>query len=228
MRALRCAPCSRRPRLPGWHHASVGRRLGGRRCWHNSGPRWCRCRLRRVGCGSSTGSKVGWRPTTCRPLFGSTGHWMWRRWARLSMMSSPATNLCAPYFPTLTGCRPSRWCRRRRGCGGAGVRRWCRCPSSRWAASWRRWPGIGLICRLRSRFVRRSIQWDPSSMWWQLWCTTSLLTDGHWLRWPGIWARRIGRGDRARPRSGRRCPCSMPITRCGNRSGWGRSLIPTV
>ena len=31
-----------------------------------------------------------------------------------------------------------------------------------------------------------------------------------------------------RPRSGRRCRCSMPITRCGSRSGWGRSLIPTV
>ena len=31
-----------------------------------------------------------------------------------------------------------------------------------------------------------------------------------------------------RPRVGRRCRCSMPITRCGNRIGWGRSLIPTV
>ena len=47
--------------------------------------------------------------------------WMPRRWARPSMMSSPAMSRCAPYFPTLTGCRASRWCRRGRGCGGAAV-----------------------------------------------------------------------------------------------------------
>ena len=32
----------------------------------------------------------------------------------------------------------------------------------------------------------------------------------------------------AGPRVGRRCRCSMWITRCGSRSGWGPSLIPTV
>ena len=206
----------------------VERRVGVSRWWPVSGPRWCRCRLPRAGCGSLTGSRAGWRPTTCRPLFGSAGRWMSRRWARPSMMSSPATNRCAPYFPTLTVWRSSRWCRRGRGCGGAGARRWCRCRSRMWPASWWRWRGIGLICRRRSRFVRRSIRWGPSSMWWGLWCTTSLLTGGHWLRWSGMWARRIGRGGRAGPRSGRRCRCSMWITRCGNRSGWGRSLIPTV
>ena len=190
---------------------------------------WCRCRLPRAGCGSSTGSRAGWRPTTCRPRFGSAGRWMSRRWARRSMMSSPATNRCAPYFPTSTVCRSRRWCRRRRGCGGAGARRWCRCRSRMWPASWWRWRGIGLICRRRSRFVRRSIRWAPSSMWWGLWCTTSLLTGGHWLRWSVMWAEAY-RGAAAGPGPGVGAVAGAvcPITRCGNRSGWGRSLIPTV
>ena len=228
-----CRPCGARL-VRGAHGCPVGApyRWGwGSACsrwWPVSGPRWCRCRLPRAGCGSSTGSRAGWRPTTCRPRFGSAGRWMSRRWARPSMMSSPATNRCAPSFPTLTVWRSSRWCRRRRGCGGAGARRWCRCRSRMWPASWWRWRGIGLICRRRSRFVRRSIRWGPSSMWWGLWCTTSLLTGGRWLRWSVMWARRIGRGGRAGPRGGRRCRCSMWITRCGNGSGWGRSLIPTV
>ena len=206
--------------------AQLAPRIGGdgevgvSRWWPVSGPRWFRCRLPRAGCGSSTGSRAGLRPTTCRPLFGSAGRWMSRRWARPSMMSSPATNRCAPYFPTLTVWRSSRWCRRGRGCGGAGARRWCRCRSRMWSASWWRWRDIGLICRPRSRFVRRSIRWGPSSMWWGLWCTTSLLTGGHWLRWSVMWARRIGRGGRAGPRSGRRCRCSMWITRCGSARSW--------
>ena len=45
-------------------------------------------------------------------------------------------------------------------------------------------------------------------------------------------ARDVGEAYGARrtagPRSGRRCRCSTRITRCGNRSGWGPSLIPTV
>ena len=32
-------------------------------------------------------------------------------------------------------------------------------------------------------------------MWSELWCTTSLLTGGHWLQWSVTWARRIGPGD---------------------------------
>ena len=36
------------------------------------------------------------------------------------------------------------------------------------------------------------------------------------------------RGGRAGPRSGCRCRCSMPITRCGSGSGWARSLIRAV
>ena len=48
-----------------------------------------------------------------------------------------------------------------------------------------------MICRRRSRFVRRSIRWGPSSMCWGLWCTTSLLMGGRWLRWCVMWARRM-------------------------------------
>ena len=85
--------------------AQLAPRIGGEagrrsRWWPASGPRWCRCRLPKAGCGSSTGSRAGLRPTTSRPLFGSAGRWMSRRWARRLMMSSPATNRCAPYFPT--------------------------------------------------------------------------------------------------------------------------------
>ena len=80
-----------------------GEGVGGSRWWPLRGRRWCRCRSPRAGCGSSTGSRAGWRPTTCRPLFGSAGRWMSRRWARPSMTSSPATNRCAPYFPTVDG-----------------------------------------------------------------------------------------------------------------------------
>jgi hypothetical protein len=34
----------------------------------------------------------------------------------------------------------------------------------------------------------------PEQHVWGLWCITSLLMAGLWLRWSGIWARRIGRG----------------------------------
>ena len=63
-------------------------------------------------------------------------------------------------FPALTVCRSSRCWRRGRGCGGAG-RRWCRWRSRMWPPRWWRWRGIGLICRRRSRFVRRSIAVGP-------------------------------------------------------------------
>ena len=125
-------------------------------------------------------------------------------------------------FPDIDGLPCQEVLPARAGCGGAGARRWCPCRSRMWPASWWRWRGIGLICQWRSRSGRRSMRWGPSSMCWELWCTTSLLTDGHWLRWSGMWARRIGRGGRAVPRSGCPCRCSMPITRCGSRSGWGR------
>ena len=46
--------------------------------------------------------------------------------------------------------------------------------------------------------MRRSIRWGPSSMWWGLWCTTSLMTGGHCLRWSGIWARRMRAGVQGR------------------------------
>ena len=38
MPVLRCAPCSRRPRLPSWRLGWAGSRVGGRRWWRWSGP----------------------------------------------------------------------------------------------------------------------------------------------------------------------------------------------
>ena len=52
----------------------IGEGSGGlRRWWRCSGPRWCRCRLPRAGCGSSTSSRAASRPTTCRRRCGCSG-----------------------------------------------------------------------------------------------------------------------------------------------------------
>ena len=45
MPVFRCAPCSRRPRLPSWRLGLVSRRVGWSRWWPVSARRWCRCRL---------------------------------------------------------------------------------------------------------------------------------------------------------------------------------------
>ena len=75
MPVLRCAPCSRRPRLPSWRRVSV-RAVGWSRWWPLSGPRWCRCRLPRAGCGLSTSWRDPPRSTTWRPRCGWAGVWM--------------------------------------------------------------------------------------------------------------------------------------------------------
>ena len=77
--------------------------------------------------------------------------------------------------------------------------------------------------------ARYSLIWPPrsrcghgfsaspmTSMCWWRWCTISLSTAGHSPRWCVIWVWRMPAGVRARPRVGRRCRCSMWITRCGS------------
>ena len=72
------------------------------------------------------------------------------------------------------------------------------------------------------------MRWVPSSTCWGWCCTTSCSTAGRWRRWCMTWLRRMRRAGPATLRGGRRCRCSTPITRCGNRIGWGWSPIPTV
>ena len=60
-----------------------------------SGRRWCRCRLPRTGCGSSTSCRGPHRFTTWRWRCGCAGAWMPRRWVRRWPMWWAATRACA-------------------------------------------------------------------------------------------------------------------------------------
>ena len=71
--ALRCAPCSTRPRLPSWRPVSAERGVGVSRWWPVRGPRWFRCRLPRAGCGLSTSCRGAHRFTTWRWRCGWAG-----------------------------------------------------------------------------------------------------------------------------------------------------------
>ena len=92
-----------------WGCGSAGA-VGGR--W--SGPRWCRCRLPRAGCGSSTSCRGPRRCTTWRRRCGWAGAWMPRRWVRRWPMWWAATRACARCLPRPRGYPSSWWCRAER------------------------------------------------------------------------------------------------------------------
>ena len=117
----------------------AGRRdaVGGR----SSGPRWFRCRLPRAGCGSSTSSRAGLRPTTCRPRFGSAGRWMSRRWVRRWPMWWAAMRACAPCSRRPRGYPGSWWCRAERADFG-----WQVIDATGWSAD-RLGEAIGAVAR---------------------------------------------------------------------------------
>ena len=108
MPAFRCAPCSRRPRWPSWRPVSVRVRVGCRRWWRLSGPRWCRCRLRRAGCGSWTSCRGPHRFTTWRWRCGWAGALMPTRWVRRWPMWWAAMRACAPCLRRPRG-YPGSW-----------------------------------------------------------------------------------------------------------------------
>ena len=80
-----------------------GRRVGWSRWWPVRGPRWCRCRLPRAGCGSSTSCRGPHRSTTWRWRCGWAGAWMPRRWGRRWPMWWAAMRACARCLPRPRG-----------------------------------------------------------------------------------------------------------------------------
>ena len=76
-----------------------GGRGGVSRWWPVSGPRWCRCRLPRAGCGSSTSCRGPHRSTTWRWRCGCAGALMPTRWGRRWPMWWAAMRSCAHCLP---------------------------------------------------------------------------------------------------------------------------------
>ena len=81
--------------------------------------------------------------------------------------------------------------------------------------------------------ARHSLTWPPrsrcgqhfsasprTSMCWWPWCTISPPTAGRSPRWWLIWGWPMPAGVRGKPPTGRRCRCSMSITRCGSARSW--------
>ena len=68
-----------------------------------SGPRWCRCRLPRTGCGSSTSCRGPHRSTTWRWRCGWAGALMPTRWVRRWPMWWAAMRACARCLPAVEG-----------------------------------------------------------------------------------------------------------------------------
>ena len=89
--------------------------------------------------------------------------------------------------------------------------------------------GIGLICR-REIPIRAQI-YSAGPEQHVLGIVVHHIAFDGWSLAPMV--RDVGEAYRARrqgraPQLGADCRCSMRITRCGNRSGWGRSLIRTA
>ena len=154
---------------------------------------------------------------------------MWRRWARPSMMSIARHESLRTVFPDIDGvpfqqvlpARAGMWRR-----GGAAV---VSLPEQEVAGELVGLAGYRFDLSTEIPIRGQIYAVGPGSMWWGLWCTTSLLMAGLMAplaRDVGVaYASSVCRVGR---RTGCRWRCSMPITRCGSRSGWGPSLIPTV
>ena len=67
-----------------------------------------------------------------------------------------------------------------------------------------------------------------TSTCWSRWCTTSPPTAGRSARWYVIWEWPTSAGVRGRRPAGRRCRCSMSITRCGSAPCSGNCRIRTA
>src|SRR3984957_18129184 len=217
---FRCAPCSRRPRLPSWRSVSVRMGVGLSRWWRLGGPRWFRCRLPSSGCGLSTSCRGPHRSTTYRRCCGWVGALMPRRWGRRWPMGWAAMKACAPCSPRPKE-HPSRWLSLVSGPISAG--------RSSMPAAGRK---AGWVRPSTQRRATRSI-WQPRSRcghgfsgspttntcWWR-WCIISAPMAGRSPRWCVIWGWPMPAGARDGPPAGRRWRCSMSITRCGSARSW--------
>jgi len=227
MPALRCVPCSRRPRWPGWRPVSVvWVQVGSRGWWRVSGPRWCRCRLPRAGCGFLTSCRGPHRSTTWRWRCGCGGALMPTRWVRRWPMWWAATRACARCSPRPRAQR-SRWLSPPSGLISAG--RSLMPPAGRrpgWARPSTPRRVTRLIWRLRSLCGQHFSGSPRTSMCWWRWCTISPRTAGRSPRWWVIWGWPMPAGARGKPPAGRRWRCSMSITRCGSARSWVIWPIP--
>src|SRR5215207_7806227 len=228
MPAWGCARCLRRPRWPSWRPGSVETRAGGTRWWRCRARSGCRCRLPSPGCGSSSSCRGRPRFTTWRWRCGWVVGWMPARWGRRWPMWWAARRVCARCSRRLRGSPSSRWCRLS-GPTSAGTSLmpaagrptgWPR-PSARPRVARSIWP---LRCR-----CGRGCSASPtmSTCWWR-WCTISPPTAGRSPRWWVIWGWPMPAGAPGRRRAGRRCRCSMPITRCGSGRSWVSSRTATA
>ena len=142
--------------------------------------------------------------------------WMPRRWARRWPMWWAATRACARCSRRPRGYPSSWWCR---PSGPTSVGRSSMPPAGRrpgWARPSTRRRVTRLTWRPRSRCGHGfSASPRTSTCWWP-WCTISPPTAGRSPRWCVIWVWRMPAGARGGPRAGRRCRCSMSITRCGS------------
>ena len=143
-----------------------------------SGPRWCRCRLPRAGCGSWTSCRGPHRSTTWRWRCGWAGAWMPTRWVRRWPMWWAAMRACARCSRRPRGYPSSWWCR---PSGPSLVGRslmppagrppgWVR-PSARWRVTVLTWPP-------RSRCGHDFSASPRTNMCWWPWCTISPPTAG--------------------------------------------------
>ena len=182
---------------PSRRGSGSARAVGGR----SSGPRWCRCRSPRTGCGSSTSCRDPHRSTTWRWRCGSAGAGCRGAGRGAGRRGGPPREP-AHAVPGADGIPQQWWCRR------AGRLRLARSsmppagrqPAGRGRSTQRRatrstWPP-------RSRCGQRfSASPTTSTCWWP-WCTTSPPTAGRSPRWSAIWAWPMPAGARAGPRVG--------------------------
>ena len=168
------------------------------------------------GCGLSTSCRGPHRSTTWRWRCGWAGAWMPTRWARRWPMWWAATKACAHCSRRPRG-YPGSWSFLPSGPTSVGMS-WM--PPAGRRTGWRRPSRRPRVTRLtwqpRSRCGHGFSASPRTTTCWWAWCTISPPTAGRSPRWWLIWAWRMPAGARAGPPAGRRCRCSMSITRCGS------------